>query len=431
VLFGSKGARKADGDLVSKFNIPIITEMKGKGKMSPTTKQIQEPKEYPKNYSNDIQSVIKKALFNPRGTGLSIMGSAGLRSQRNYADFDCYEVVRVNSIDQLETRFKRIVRNLVDDKKIFIGDIKLGNYEPWRVINENAYFVENELFGYNAEQSRKKLTDLHEKGVISKKEYDDGMRLLVEKPDILEWNEIKKDLRFNVVRWRPKEVLDGKKVLFDGKTTYTLRDALQAKSLFKMDFFALMTDGIFQEFSIIYDVRLRGKRLNIFPVNVELKLREDMSLYAKKGSWWKFLKRFFSLTNFLLRKGKDTDENEKVLSILNELLNSDLGIIANLRGDIEGLAYVIESEDAGLMTMERAKEEVDDFTDRLANVYSVNEYLSKENEILNDIKNILSSKTKKPIVETLYKMYEKLTDILNKGTKSKMDEIGMKVVPRD
>jgi len=435
VLFGSKGARKADGDLVNKYKIPIITEMKGKGNKrviaTATPDEITKEKEYPENFSNEVQSVIKMALFNPSGKGLSIMGSMGLRSQKYASDYDLFEVVRVNSIDQLETRFKRIVRNLVADKKIFIGDIKLGNYEPWRVVNENAYFVNNELYGYDAEVSRKRLTDLHEKGVISKEVYDEGMRLLVDKPTIMEWNAIKKDLRFNIVRWRPKEVLEGKKVLFDGKTTYTLRDALQAKSLFKMDFFALMSDGIFQEFSIIYDVRLRGKRLNIFPVNVEVKLREDMSYYAQKGEWWKFLKRFFSLTNFLLRTGRgNKTDNEQALVVLNQLLNSDLGIIANLRGDIEALGYVMESEDAGLITIQRAKEEVDDFTDRLANVYSLNEYLKAEPELLSDIEKILKSKSKKPIVKTLEEMYEKLTTILNKGTKEKMDEVGLKVVPQ-
>jgi len=426
VLFGSKGARKADGDLVKKYDIPILTNrMKGKGA---TPDEIVERRKYPENYSKEVQSVIKMALFNPSGKGLSIMGSAGVRSQRNYGDYDLYEIVRVNSIDQLETRFKRIVRNLVADKKIFIGDIKLGNYEPWRVVNENAYFVGDKLYGYDAEVSRKRLTDLYKHKIISQEEYSNGMKLLKDNPDIMEWNAIKGDLRYNIVRWRPKEVLEGKKMLFDGKTTYTLRDALQSKSLFKMDFFALMSDGIFQEYSVIYDVRLRGKRLNIFPVNVELKLREDMSYFAQNGDWWKFLKRFFSLTSFLIRTNKgNKGENERVIEMLNEILNSDLGIVANLRGDIGGLMYVMESEDAGLITIERAKEEVDDFTDRLANVYSINGYLEKEPQLLNDIEKILKAKSKKPIVKTLEGMYEKLTEILNKGTKEKMDEIGLRV----
>lgn len=430
VLFGSKGARRADADLVKKFNIGIFPDkdrMSGSG-IDTEVKEIMKEKTYPDNFSKEVQSIIKKGLFNPSGKGLNIMGSMGLRSQKYASDFDLWEVVNVSSIDMLETRYKRIVRELIEDKKIFIGDIKLGNYEDWRIVNENGYFADGKLYGYDAEISRKRLTDLYKKKVVDEDFYKEGMRLLIDNPNIVEWNDILDKLRLNIVRWRPTEVLKGWKILGDGKTRYTLKEALQSKSLFKMDWFGLMSDGIFQEFSVIYDVRLRNRRLNIFPVNIEVKLKEDMEYYAKVGQWWKFIKRFFSLTNYYLRTGKgNKSENDHTLVVLNEILNSDLGIVANLQGDINGLLYVMENENAGAIDIKRAKEEVDDFTDRLSNVYTLNSYLKAEPEILREIEVILKAQSKKPIIKNLMEIYEKLNSILNEETKKKMGKVGMRV----
>lgn len=432
VLFGSKGARKADADLVRKYKIKIFpsnSRMSGKGGVS--AEEIDTKKQYPENFSKQTQDTIRKALFNPRGSGLKIMGSMALRSQKYASDYDMMEVVKVPSISVLETRYKRIIRNLLDDPNIFIGDIKLGNIAEHRVVNENAGFVEGKLEGYDGAKSRGRLTELYNKGLVSAEIYRKGLRDLKDAPTIVEWRDILNNYRFNITRWRPKDILRGYITdypLGNGKEKYTLTEALSAPSLFKMDFFALQTDGIFQEFSIIYDVRLRGKRLNVFPVNTEAKLREEVSYYAQTEQWWKFLKRFFSLTNFLLRTGRgEKSANESALAVLNEILNSDLGILANLRGDIDALIIVMENEDAGLTTTARAKDEVDGFTNRLSNVYSVNEYLKKEKGILGDIDKILKSKSKKPIIKTLSAMYEKITDILNKGAKEKIDKSGLKI----
>ena len=72
-------------------------------------------------------------------------------------------------------------------------------------------------------------------------------------------NMIKK-LRFNILRWSPQMILKGEITLRNGKK-YTLKEALADKTLFKLDVIADLNDS-YTEFSIIYDIRLNGSRLN-------------------------------------------------------------------------------------------------------------------------------------------------------------------------
>ena len=61
-------------------------------------------------------------------------------------------------------------------------------------------------------------------------------------PNIEELGEIKKALRFHIVRWKPAEILKGFKIVRGRK--YTLKEAFKDPSLFKMDI-------MFSRFAII------------------------------------------------------------------------------------------------------------------------------------------------------------------------------------
>ena len=124
-----------------------------------------------------------------------------------------------------------------------------------------------------------------------------------------------KFLRFNILRWKPNEILRGVKTLRNGEK-YTLKEALGDKTLFKLDVIAYI-DEKYTEFSIIYDVRLNNHRLNYTPIDTKKTLKNDIVLYKKTENYFKLLKRVFSLYNYEIKYDKKDKKNEiiKVLQI--------------------------------------------------------------------------------------------------------------------
>jgi hypothetical protein len=444
VAFGSPGARRVDADIITKYKIPILTDMDGSGKMTetadltpptnlrhpdpPSITELLKGKKLPENYSTEVAHIINRVSLGKKE--VLVMGSAHLRSQQFASDYDLWENASAPNVGIFAKRFQEVIRNLEKDPRIFIGDIKLGNKVEWRVIHENAYFDNDKLIGYNPTEARENITKLLKDKVISKKEYDDGMKLILDKPDLLQLRNALKELRYNILRWKPQDVLNGYLTLRNGEK-YPLDKALSDPALFKMDFFALLNDGIFQEFSIIYDLRIRGKRLNVFPVNTEHAIKSEMAYYSHTKNYWKFLKRFFSLTSYQYRLKRGKEENlTHIIQVLSHILNSDLGIISNVKSEIEGLVYLLENQHR--LPMDRVKDQIDGFIGRLGNVYTANTYLKNEPKILDAIRMVLDmdSKDTKSICFALTTIYDKLDDILNIETKKKMDEVGLRVVAR-
>jgi hypothetical protein len=412
-----KMTEKAEMPDVSNLRVPL-----------PTAKQILEGKTLPQNYTTEVADIIKRVSLGKKQ--VLIMGSAHLRSQQFASDYDLWENASAPNVGIFAKRFQEVIKGLLGDPHIYITDIKLGNKEDWRVVNENAYFDNDRLIGYNPKEARENLTKLFKSKVITKKEYEDGMKLILDKPDLVQLRLALKELRYNILRWKPQDVLNGFLTLRNGEK-YPLEKALSDPALFKMDFFALLNDGIFQEFSIIYDLRVRGKRVNVFPVNTENAIKSEMAFYAHTGNYWKFLKRFFSLTAYQhrIKRGKE-DQLDHTLQVLSVLLNSDLGIVANIKSEIEGLVSLLEKPTG--VSVEAIKDQIDGFIGRLGNVYTLNIYLKEEPKILEEIGEVLKTDTKKTmeIGKRLTSIYDRLDDILNKETKKKMDDIGLKIVPK-
>jgi len=420
VLFGSPGARKADQDIIKKYNIPIL-EMKGSGVKE--VKEITETKDYPRNYPKDALAVMKDMSFS-KGKNVEVMGTMSIRSLLYASDFDCVEIVDKKSPTQIVKEYQQIIRNLLKRPKTYIGDIKCGEIQEWRVIDESAYFKGGVIYGYNRDKSFKKLQELYDTNVISKKELEDGQQLLVKDPSPEELRTILKILRFSVLRWKTKDILNGYLTLRTGEK-YPLEKAIQDPALFKMDVIALMNDGMFQEFSMIYDLRVKGRRLNIHRVDTLQNLSRDIVFYSYAKNWFKVLKRLFSYFNYIFKyvsNGKV--EAVEILEKLYEILNSDLGILYSITQDLQVLSFLIENEKD--VPMNQIKEEVEGFVDRLANVYSVNAYLAQEPKILAKIHQIVSGRSNPENVnEDLLTLDEKVSAILSRATFQQINEKGL------
>lgn len=364
------------------------------------------------DYPNEIEDILKNISFNKKN--IEVLGSMSIRSQWFASDYDCFEVVDKNSIQSIITSLKKIVSNINKKKNYFVGDIKIGVYEPFNVINENAYFENknSKIKGYNQTVSLNKLKNLYEKNIISKNEFKYGSKLLVENPTPLQWSIIHKALRFDVLRWKYDDIM--KEYLFYRGKKILLYNALNSNGLCKIDIIVRMNDNLFQEFSVIYDLRIRGKRLNTKIINARKSLTNDIILFGSQKKWFKTLKRAFSLYNYLY-KYTDMNKNKiiNVILFLNSILSSSLGIIYRTKSNMDSILYLLEYNKGNLDDIKNA---IDEYIDDLNNVYGVSEFNKQNDFIVKELKFIQSLNDRDEMNNRLYKIHSLLENICNNAT---------------
>jgi len=376
--------------------------------MSDITPQLLLEKSKPNDYSREINEILKLISFDYKN--IEILGSMEIKSQLWASDYDCYEIVDYSVLSTLVSKFKEIIRKCMKYKEIYIGDIKVGNDNRFRVINEDAYFskVDGKLNGYNFNDSMYRLKALYSKKYISAKEYKDAQELLKQNPNEEEWTRIMKYMRFNVLRWKPQDILNGF-LMYRGEKIL-IQNALKSDGLVKMDLIVKLSNGIFQEFSVIYDMRIKGLRLNTKPINAMRTLINDIVLFQDEGRWFKTLKRMFSLQNYIFKYSND--ENQKrtainLIKMLDEVLSSDIGILYQVKGDMDSIALLLENYKP---PEAEVNAEIDNFINRLNNVYSVPQFTRLSGSISKNLKHIQreNNKVKAEYLEKMIDMFERI-----------------------
>ena len=416
VLFGSP-ARKVDKEIVERYNIPLL---KGGG-MEPQNEIVEEfplrgfgvetpaleKKDYPINYSNTIENIIANISL---GGEAEVMGSFSVRSQQYASDVDLYEIYNAKNINEVITRFKTIINKLRKTPDIYIGDIKIGEVPEWEIVPETLDYED-----YEADPLREKVNKLAEEDILTQEEKNIYLSLLTPKPSIVEFYDIKKEIRPHILRWKPRDVMNG--VLTYRGHSFNLAYAIQSEGLFKLDIVAYLPDKLFTEFSIIYDVRIKGVRQNLKPVDTQKTLIQDIEFYSSIGDYFKSLKRAFALASYRLKfvKGNKEHETEQlnILNSLNAILNSDLGVLNQVCSNIATLIFVIENHEA---PPHKIRAEIDRLVNNLANVYTVKPLLQKEGAISHALKAIPITKSQENLLKLLRRTYSVLYGILNKET---------------
>jgi len=280
---------------------------------------IVEQKTYPDEYPAEAVKVLETMTFTEsKSSGLKIMGSSALRSQLYAGDYDGYEIVKGFSLDELVKKFQGIIRHLQALKDTYIGDIKSGEIEEWRVVPEGKW---------NVREARDKIERLLKDGIISVKEAKEALAI---KKYII----AKQEIKFHVVRWTPADVLRGSVKLRDGRT-YTLEEAFTSPSITKLDVVAKVK-GIYTEFSVIYEFVVNGKTINPVKLDTQKSLLESLEYYKLTKNPYKALKRKFAIAKLT--------NNKKDLKKYSDIINSELGRIYKLYSDVKTLADILEDK---------------------------------------------------------------------------------------
>lgn len=360
-------------------------------------------KQYPDGYSQDALRVLESMSFT-NGKNLNIVGSMSLRSQIYAGDYDAYEVVptqgqKTTAIHSLVNKFKSIVRDLKNIEYTYIGDIKSGSVEAWKVVTEP----------YNYHDSQKKLKQLRSDNIITKDEYYSAHKYIRPSLSQLETLEALHGVRFHIIRWTPEEVLKGHKTLRDGRK-YTLEEAFQSPTITKIDVVSWVQNSRFTDFSVIYEFRNHGDVLNPGMRDIEQSIRENIHMLKHDGNYFKMAKRMFALAKY---KGYNRE-----LKVLSEMFNGDLGRLYHVYGDIGTLETIIEIVNP--LPYSKIEFEIDQFKSRLSNV-GLSDYLKGEDKILSLLEKITSLRketyTKERLIELLKKLKDELYTLMTENTK--------------
>lgn len=319
-------------------------------------------KVYTLNYPSDVLDVISKMSFS-KARDVNIIGSQALKSQQYAGDFDMDEFVKVNkpraeALKELVSRFKGIVKTLLETKDLYIGDIKAGEIPEWRILPKNAMVRADKVVNYSSADSRRKLANI--KRLLSDKEFDEASALIKNKPTPQQFFEAANVLKFHIVRWKPSDVLRGFITLRDGRH-YTLEEAFSTTAIVKIDVIAYIQRNRFTDFSMLFTFEDEKGPLNGVTIDFEHELHQSYLSYVLNGDYFKATKRLFSIA----RQKRDGNKIEAY----NKMFNSDLGRLYSIISDAKTVLYLLENERN--MPLEKIRYEIDQFRARLGNIYTI------------------------------------------------------------
>jgi len=137
------------------------------------------------------------------------------------------------------------------------------------------------------------------------------------------------------IRWNKTTIQAGKQKI--GRRMVTFEQCLLMKSIIKMDIIALL-GNVFVEFSENYYIKL-GTFTNyqiLTKTAIQQSILKDAKEYAKKGDYFKSLKRIFAFLN--LKKGHLSEKKQ-----LLDFFNSSVGFLNKQKNELQILSTLIEN----------------------------------------------------------------------------------------
>ena len=287
----------------------------------------KQVKKYPVNFSNDITKIVE-ALTLDNGERPFLYGSGSYKIDYP-SDYDLAQEVSIEKYNELGSKsgvlkdLQKVVKRIMKIEGVYIGDIKSGEIEDFKVVDDDI----NEK-NYNSKRPVmiKKLNALYKKKVITKEEYDESIKILKTNLTEIDVYVLKHDIRYEVIRWKPEDILKGfvnyrgKKITFE---KYLLGDFLT-----KIDIIAWVNGVRYNEITMVYAFTENGQMVNTKFGNIELALMEQIPYLLYIGKYMKICKRINSI-----ERASDKP-NKLLLRRLYKLFTSDLGLLNQVISDI-------------------------------------------------------------------------------------------------
>ena len=323
-------------------------------------------RQFPSQFSTPVRKVLSAiSIGKPH-----VVGSSDDHKVMYSGDYDLIEVhpLRKETAREFQAMIKKV------GKLGTITDIKVGEVPEWQLLRSDDYDQKAELDA---------LGRLWQEKVITSTEVRKAKNILKPHLTIRELAEARKELRYGVLRWTPKEVEEGV-LKYRGRTFY-LEESFKTTGITKVDLIAWI-ETKYVEVSNIFLWTHGGEFYADVP-SLAKSLAEDILRFEEDGNWMKVAKRMYSIAKY---KGLLNDQDK-----LLRILNSHLGAIYTVVSDLELLYEFPEA----IQTSKRRKE-LDLMRDRMAKLY-FHEFdgASDPRKLLPDLKEVLNKETKKMLDE--------------------------------
>ena len=369
-------------------------------------------KNYPSDFSKDVLDVLGLMTL-PNTFRTALLGSSALKI--SYAsDFDAYSEVNITQTTTQEFqeaitkimnfRVKDFEKMRRQDKAIYIGDIKAGVVERFRIVPEG---LTNINWNSSLNSMLLKSKNMFNQKIINKDEYDTAIRLLKKNLTFADVIIAKNELNFEVCRWRPYDVLKGF-VVYRGEKIM-LDKALYEPARVKIDCITWVGGNRYTELSMVYKFYKDGKIIYDENYKLEQVLKEQVLVNNYNGNYMKMAKRILSIERF---KPKP---DEMIIKQLFVLFNSDLGRLTQIISDIDNYVYMIEhyAELKGSpLPIYRFQFESDQFKSRLSQI--VNKSYLRHEMFINSL--ITKLETAPIDVNVLNNLRDELDKIVQENT---------------
>jgi len=355
-----------------------------------------EAKSFPDNYSSRVLELINAASMTGM-KGVAILGSASIRSQQYSGDLDINNTANMTSIASVEEALKAIVKRL--RLICYIGDIKIGQISEFNPFRPGAFLQNKVIKNFSIKESQS-VIDAIPASAISPSERANALELLENATTPFGFLVAKKEIKFHILRWKPAQILAGG-MIYRGQRV-SLASALSSGGMIKIDT-TFNYNSRFIEASIVYNVSIHGKRLIAEEQPLKLSLCEDY-LYYSKVDPFKALKRLFSLSKL--------EKDKEAIDELVPILNSDLGRLYQILGDLKTLLGLLELP---YPPIEDIRYQIDDMKARMGSIYSTKMILDNEPNIIGDLNQILRS-PRSVLNGKIVKLITKLQGIMNTAT---------------
>lgn len=313
----------------------------------------------PEQFSTPLLRVLKSISFK-----VSVVGSSADHRLMYAGDYDLMEDVPYTA--STVRAFQRLCQTRVGK----IVDIKCGEVKEWNLIPG----------AYNVETAKASLSRLWQDKVITESEYTNGRSLLKPHLTPVEVIEVRKALRFGILRWTPAQVKAGH-MTYRGRVFYLAESCKTGMT--KIDMIAWVKDKYVEVSNIISWMR-KGKPL-VKPVPFTNGILSDLAVYLKEGNYVKVAKRMLSYAKF-----RKLPEEETLI----DLLNTPLGAIYVVVADLELL------EEFPKAVQPKKRQELDWMRDRLAKLYfPAFDTATSPTKLLPSLKTLLQEKTKIALTE--------------------------------
>jgi hypothetical protein len=361
------------------------------------------------SYPIPVLNEVKLLSFNKKDEA-SPFGSFIYRLQKYPGDIDLVETfTECCTMDEVINKFSRALKKMIKDisnkRTHYFSEVKAGldkryDIDIGNMIN-GRYLPDKKLFDYSMKMYYNNLITEDEFKIIfyifknvkdlGQDEYDTIYNIFRE---------------HRILRWQPKEILEGKKILPGNQIKY-LNDALQDHTPVKIDQLVLLGDRFIEVTNFVMLAIQKDDEL--VPINIDLELEHNANVQLPQEieklyfsdyyySPFKMIKRMYSLARH--------NRNEEILYKIIPFVSSNISLLYQLKSEIDTLILILKKlKTPPTITINK---QLDGMKNRLASIIEIGtEDLENYNQFINKIIKTKKSEEKIEMLERLNKSFKK------------------------